>query len=241
MKGYIFTEVDRPSDEIISAFESIMVATAYECNDGTGLMDHGIKPVLANIHAVGPAVTCMLSSGDNLTLHKALDLAQPGDILVVNGGGNISAALWGGNMTNCAIEKGIRGIVIDGAIRDVSEIRKLGFPACARSVHPGRATKSNMGSINIPIECGGVIVEPGDLAILDDDGVVIIAASNIQNVLEKSLKRTAFEINLIEKFKQGKTTWELFDLEKNLQDQNIVEHTTTFQSWMELRKKNNNE
>jgi len=131
----------------------------------------------------GLAVTVNARPADNLMVHKALQVATPGDIVVVSTGGNTTSAVFGELMCHTAAAAGLGGIVVDGAIRDVEGITRLAFPAFSRTVSPGSCDKDGPGEINVPVCCGGVVVSPGDIVVGDNDGVVVIPAGDAVEVL----------------------------------------------------------
>jgi regulator of RNase E activity RraA len=146
-------------------------------------MDPGIR-VRSGLSLCGLAVTVCVRPADNLMVHKAMDAAEPGDILVVNTGGNITSAVFGELMATAAAAKGLGGIIVDGAVRDVEAITTLGFPAFSRSVCPGGCDKDGWGEVNVPVSCGGAVVMPGDIVVGDNDGVAIVPRNEAEEVLE---------------------------------------------------------
>ncbi len=134
----------------------------------------------------GPAVTVRCRPGDNLMVHKALDVAAPGDIVVVQAGGDRVSAVFGGLMCRAAVARRLGGIVVDGAVRDVEELGQLGFPVYSRSVSPGSCDKDGPGEVNVPIACGGTVVQPGDVVVGDADGVVVVPRADVSQVLARA-------------------------------------------------------
>ena len=162
-----------------------------------GFMDSGMQSRTA-LPLSGLAVTVNTRPGDNLMVHKAIELASPGDILVVNTGGNSGNAVFGELMCHAASAKRLGGIVVDGAIRDVAGIAALRFSAFSRHVSPGACDKDGPGEINVPVSCGGVAVLPGDVIVGDADGVAVVPRADAANVLTlvealvvREAKRTA--------------------------------------------------
>jgi RraA family protein len=174
----------RPDPQLIAAFRTVAVAHAGDVmgrNVGTmGLRAyHGNEPATM----CGPAFTVLTRPGDNLMVHLAVGLAEPGDVIVVDGGGSLSAALVGGLIRTTAIARGLGGMVIDGAVRDVSEWAEGGFPIHALGhTHRGPG-KDGPGKTNVPITCAGLAVAPGDLVLGDADGVIAIPAGDLAGVL----------------------------------------------------------
>jgi RraA family protein len=182
----------RPGRNLIDGFKGIPVANIGDSMNRMSCLDASIRPV--NEHALlGPAFTVKVRPGDNLMIHKALDMAQAGDILVVDGNGETSNALIGELMVLWAIRKNIGGIIIDGAIRDLATLKTLPIPVYAAGVNPAGPYKDGPGEINFPISCGGVIVNPGDIMVGDADGIVVIAAVDALSVLAKAQAKSAAE------------------------------------------------
>ena len=151
----------------------------------------------------GLAVTVNARPADNLMVHKALQVATPGDIVVVSTGGNTTSAVFGELMCHTATAAGLGGIVVDGAIRDVEGITRLGFPAFSRTVSPGSCDKDGPGEINVPISCGGTVVNPGDIIVGDADGVVVVPRGDAQVVLDAVAALTDREAKRIAEIKSG--------------------------------------
>jgi regulator of RNase E activity RraA len=141
----------------------------------------------------GVALTVRVRPGDNLMIHKALTLAQPGDVLVANGSGELSHALVGGLMRLAALARGVAGFVLDGAIRDVAEWAEGELPVFARGVSHRRPSKDGPGEINVPIACAGLAVAPGDLVLGDADGVVAVSPDRLPQLLEEVRAKQAQE------------------------------------------------
>lgn len=142
---------------------------------GAQAMHSRLKPLIPKRRLLGRALTVSVPPGDNLAIHAALSQAQPGDVLVVDGGGYLERALMGGIMMTQAKALGLTGVVVDGAMRDAQELIELGVPAFAAGLHPAGPFKKGDGTVNAPIVCGGVVVCSGDWVLGDDDGLVVVA------------------------------------------------------------------
>lgn len=165
---------------------------------------HGrVQPLLPTMRACGPAFTVDVRPGDNLMIHAAMDLAKPGDVLVIDGKADLTAALMGAIMLTACRQLGLAGVVIDGAIRDTEELRALGFPVWAAGANPNGPTKNVPGRINAPIACGGVTVHPGDLVVADGDGVVIVERERVAGLLPLAAKKVAEEAKRIAEITGG--------------------------------------
>jgi regulator of RNase E activity RraA len=168
---------------VIKQFATLPSSTVADAMGRFGFMDAGIRR-RTGVSICGPAVTVQCRPGDNLMVHKALQVATPGDVVVIRTGGNTENAVFGELMAHAAVALRLPGIVVDGAIRDVDGIERLGLVTFSRSVSPGACDKDGPGEINVPISCGGVVVMPGDLVIGDADGVTVVPRDHAQVVLE---------------------------------------------------------
>ena len=159
---------------------------------------HGrIQPLSPSMRFAGPALTVELRPGDNLMIHAALAVARPGDVIVVDGKGDLSSALMGEIMSQQAVALGVAAVVIDGAVRDSEAIRELGFPMFAAGLNPNGPTKSVAGRLNHPISIGGVTVKPGDLVVGDADGVTVIEREKAAAMLPLAAEKVAAETRRI--------------------------------------------
>lgn len=154
-------------------------------------MDPAVLPLWPQIVRIaGPAYTVRCAPGDNLMLHAAIYRAAAGSVIVVQGG-DLEYALAGGNVCAVAQKRGVRGFVLDGALRDVAEVRASGFPVFAKAVIPKPGAKEAIGSLNEPVTCGGVRVEPGDIVVGDEEGIVVVPLAERDAVLAAALRRQA--------------------------------------------------
>lgn len=180
-------EAIKPKSELLAAYASVPVANIGDAQDRMGMVEGGIKSLWAGAKAVGWARTVCAPAGDNKVLHEALDAITPGDFLVVNGQGFTDRALLGELMAEKARKRGAVGIVADGALRDVRDLEEIGFGAWARAVNPSGPYKNGPGQRDVTVAVGRVIVEPGDLIVADDDGVVVVPAAEAAATLDRAL------------------------------------------------------
>ena len=220
---HVITHIERTPRELIDQFRGIGTATVHEASGRKGVVDCAIKPISRGVRLCGPAFTVQCHPGDNLMLHKAIERAKPGDILVASVGGYYEAGYWGGLMATSAVAKKIGGLAIDGSVRDSAEIIKMECPIFCRAFCIRGTTKTVLGLINHTILFGGVLVNPGDLILGDDDGIVVVERMECEEVLEKSIKRVEAEKVKSEKLKAGVSSVELNQLEKVFKFLGMVE------------------
>jgi 4-hydroxy-4-methyl-2-oxoglutarate aldolase len=187
------------------------VTTAHLCDvSPIGiLMDAGIRPLWHGARLSGPAFTVRTAPGDNASLMVALREAQPGEVLVVDGGGVTNRALWGAILSLAARQRGLVGIVIDGAARDRDEITEMAYPVFARAVTPDTPYSKLHGSTGQPVQCGGLTVRPGDMVYADGDGVAVIAREAHDATLERANERIDMEDRIMEGLESGRPLDEL--------------------------------
>jgi len=173
----------RLSAKALAPWAAVRSPIASDAMDKANALDAAIRPIKAGYVMLGQALTVRAMPGGIAPLLHAISVAKPGDVLVVDGGGYPNNAILGGNMTNEAVRRGMAGLVIDGAIRDVVEIRDYGIPTFTRAITPAGPNFADIGDVGGPISCGGVAVNTGDLVIGDDDGITIVPKARIGEVL----------------------------------------------------------
>ncbi len=186
---HVLTQIQRPSTDTITAFTGLAAATIHEASGRKGYVDSAIKPIAHGMRICGPAFTVQCAPGDNLMLHKALERAQPGDVIVASMGNVYEYGYFGSLMATSAIAKKLGGLCIDGCIRDGEEIIKAGFPIFSRGLCIRGTVKGTIGLVNYPTVFGGYTVFPGDLIVGDDDGLVVVARDECTDVLTKTKNR----------------------------------------------------
>ena len=206
------TDFEALPPETLDAWRDIPPAIVSDCMNRTHFMAAAIKPVKPGIPLVGQARTVTAMVGDNGISHAAIPLVEKGQILVIDAGGYDDVAVWGGIMTRAAIARGVAGVVIDGGIRDVAEIRELGFPVYARAHVPSGPHKGFGGIIDGPISCAGCPVKPGDIVIGDDDGVAVVPLEWADDMLAASREKLRQEEDTLKQIAEGKTSAELLGI-----------------------------
>ena len=188
--------------DLVNRFRGLAPANLADAMGRFNFMDPDIRS-RSGIAMCGIAVTVLCRPADNLMVHKALELAEPGDVVVVSTCGNTTSAVFGELMCHTAAAKRLGGIVVDGAIRDVDGITRLGFPAFSRTVSPGGCDKDGPGEINVPIACGNTVVMPGDIVVGDDGGVAVVPREQAEQVLRLVGELMARETARIAEIQRG--------------------------------------
>jgi len=196
----------------VERFAEFDPATLYEASGKKGMVDPAIRPAWHGARVCGLAVTVECPPSDNLMLHVAVAQAPPGVVIVATVGGYLLAGAWGEILTEAARARGVAGLVIDGAVRDIDAIEALGFPVFSRGLAIGSCTKARAGQLDAPIQFGGLTVHPGDLVFGNADGLVIVERDRIDEVYEAAASRRQKESEIITKLREGRTTMELLGL-----------------------------
>ena len=177
---------ERPAKELVEAFREIPVANIDDNMGRIAAVDASIFPLNPNAKILGTAFTVNAPAGDNLLFHKALDMAQPGDVIVLANKGSLSRSLCGEIMSNYAKSRGLAGIIIDGCVRDSAALRELDFPVYAKGVTPNGPYKNGPGEMNFPVSFAGIIINPGDIIVGDADGLLVIRPEDAEELAKKA-------------------------------------------------------
>lgn len=220
----VVSEIERPPEALVAEFEGIPtpilsdVTSKYE-----NTMASQIEAVPQDVSMAGTALTVKTYPGDNLMAHKALTMAEAGDVLVIDANAYTEAGLVGELFSTSCQRHGIHGTVIDGAARDVEEIDELGFPVFARGTSPKGSYKAHPGSINVPVSCGGLVVEPGDIVVGDDEGVVVVKPHHAEAVLEDARAKLDDEASTLARIQDGEYIYDIAGFEQQYDALDIVE------------------
>lgn len=222
MEKYVVRNITRPSQEILEEYNQLDVSTVYEAQGKQGLLSRELRPIIEGAKLCGPAVTVTCPTGDNLMVHAAIEVCKPGDILVVNTIGESRAGMIGELIVTALIKRGVKGIITEAGIRDVAQLRELGFPVWTRSIYSQGNNKSKGGWVNAPAVCGGMLVNPGDLILADDDGVVVVKKGDLETTLEASKQRGIKEVGTKEKIARGELSLDFYNLRPVLAKEGVV-------------------
>jgi len=199
----IKTKINRPDKSLYELISGLSTPNISDAMNRFGAMDFNVKPISSKCKFIGPAITVRVRPGDNLMIHKAIDIAEAGDVIIISTGDCRTNAVWGELTTRAALKKGIAAVVVDGAVRDIKEIEELGLPVYAKYIIPAGCDKDGPGEINEIITCGGVSVSPGDIVVGDENGVVIIPQHLAEDVIQNSKKKLEYEAKRIGDIKAG--------------------------------------
>ena len=216
----IINDFKRPHKALFEQYQEVAKCYSASCvfadvQRRRGVMHSSLKPI-SNDTLVGPALTVKLSPGDLQDCLKALPVAQNGDVIVVDTGGDTETSIWGGLMGGLCLQKGVKGAIVDGAVRDIDELRDLGFFLFSRSVtargtHTMYSKRMDELDINVPIQCGGVVVNPGDMIVADENGIAVVSNTELESVLKLAKEQAEREEATRKAIAAGKTVDELLE------------------------------
>ena len=201
----VIRDIERVGADIVAEAAQFPSSILADVAGRRGALSGRIAPLAPSMRFAGPAITVEVRPGDNLMIHAAMAIAKPGDVIVVDGKGDLSSALMGEIMSQQCVALGVAAVVIDGCVRDAEAIRELGFPMYAAGLNPNGPTKFVPGRLNHPISIGGVSVNPGDLVVGDGDGVTVIERDKAAAMLPLAADKVAMETKRIAEIKSRKS------------------------------------
>ena len=206
MNTDIVRDFERVSPALVRQASEFQAAILADVAGRRGAMHGRIAALRPRMKLAGPALTVDVRPGDNLMIHAAIALAKPGDVLVIDGKGDQTAALMGTIMMTACQQLGLAGVIIDGAVRDSLEIDEMDYPVFSFGTNPNGPTKNVPGRIGHPVSCGGVTVRSGDLVVADADGIVVIERERVEGLLPVARRKVEDEAARIAQIRQGNTT-----------------------------------
>jgi 4-hydroxy-4-methyl-2-oxoglutarate aldolase len=212
MSQWIERKITRPAARVTERLKRFPTGIVGDCMNRLQTMDAGIRPLASGWKLCGPAITVQSVESCNWGAHQALNLAQAGDVIVISARGGMNGAVWGHIMTSYASRKSLAGVVIDGCVRDFAENRADRLPIFCRGACPGGPHKGWPCNINVPVACAGVPVRPGDVVVGDDDGIVVVPAQRVEDVLAEAESRLDTEKSWYERIAGGESTLDVLNI-----------------------------
>ena len=216
MKNVIVTGIPRADQPAVAELASLGVATVHEAQGRAGYLGPAIRPIQDGRRMGGTAITALCWPGDNLMLHAAVEQCRPGDVLVVTTTSPCTDGLFGELLATSLAARGVAGIVIDAGVRDVSELRSMGFPVWSSAISAQGTVKETPGAVNVPVAIRGQLIHPGDAIIADDDGVVCVPRADVAAVLDAARQRVAKEDRSRKALADGTLGLDLYGLRDKL-------------------------
>jgi 4-hydroxy-4-methyl-2-oxoglutarate aldolase len=221
VSGTVVRNIHRADAAAIATLARLGVATVHEAQGRTGLMQPYLRPVWRGAQIAGSAVTALCHPGDNWMIHVACEVLRPGDVLVVACSSENTDGGFGELLATSVKARGARGVVLDIGCRDAAGITEMRFPVWSRAISAKGTVKSTLGSVNLPVVCGGVSVRPGDVVVADDDGVVIVPRLEAARVAQAGEERELKEAANRARLQQGELGLDLYDMRKSLADKGL--------------------
>lgn len=213
--------IHRTDKAVTDEFAKLGVATVHEAQGRIGLLSSEMRPIWPGASISGPAVTAVCHPGDNWMIHVAVELIQPGDILVVATPSPNIDGLFGDLLATSLKARGCQGLILEAGCRDVATLKEMGFPVWSRAIFAQGSVKETVHSVNLPVQCAGQRIVPGDAVVADDDGVVIVERARADAVLKKSQARAENEEDKRKRFEAGELGLDIYNMRERLKERGL--------------------